>query len=251
MTEKTAIATQGKSDIVEQVVIGGDLSKLSPDQRVEYYRAVCQSLGLNPLTKPFDYITLNGKLTLYAKRDCTDQLRARHSITVNIVSRERLEEVYVVTARATEKDGRADESIGAVNIANLKGDFLANAMMKAETKAKRRATLSLVGLGWLDETETETIRDATPVGVDPKTGEIIDGKVEQPTQKRAAKNKLEDPPAPKITTWNEYWTEIRGPLGLTTKDGNAFLEEVGAELGGAPDSALLAKALELARASRK
>jgi hypothetical protein len=29
--------------------------------------------------------------------------------------------------------------------------------MKAETKAKRRVTLSLAGLGWLDETELETI----------------------------------------------------------------------------------------------
>jgi hypothetical protein len=37
---------------------------------------------------------------------------------------------------------------------------LANALMKAETKAKRRVTLSIAGLGWLDETELETIPQA-------------------------------------------------------------------------------------------
>lgn len=35
--------------------------------------------------------------------------------------------------------------------------------MKAETKSKRRSTLDLLGLGILDETETETIPNAQPV----------------------------------------------------------------------------------------
>ena len=43
---------------------------------------------------------------------------------------------------------------------NLKGEALANAMMKAETKAKRRATLSICGLALLDELEVETIPNA-------------------------------------------------------------------------------------------
>lgn len=53
--------------------------------------------------------------------------------------------------------GRQDESIGAVPIAALKGEALANAMMKCETKAKRRVTLSICGLGMLDETEVESV----------------------------------------------------------------------------------------------
>ena len=61
-------------EILEQVIIEGDLSKLSPADRVAYYKQVCESVGLNPLTRPFDYIELNGKLTLYAKRDAADQL---------------------------------------------------------------------------------------------------------------------------------------------------------------------------------
>ena len=68
--------------------------------------------------------------------------------------------MYIVTARATDKDGRIDESIGAVNIANKKGDDMAIAIMRAETKAKRRVTLSISGLGWLEESEVTEIKGA-------------------------------------------------------------------------------------------
>jgi hypothetical protein len=143
--------------LIERVVVQGDLSKLSPADRTDYYSKVCASLGLNPLTKPFDYIQLNGKLTLYAKRDATDQLRKLHKISITITARDRIDDVYVVTAKAKNADGREDESTGAVNVAGLKGDALANALMKAETKAKRRVTLSICGMGLLDESELETI----------------------------------------------------------------------------------------------
>ncbi len=149
--------------VLEQVVIGGDLSKLSASERVSYYKRVCESLGLNPLTRPFQYIVLSGRLTLYAGRDATDQLRNIHGVSISRLEHETVGDVYIVTAAATDKDGRSDVSTGAVNIGNLKGDALANALMKAETKAKRRVTLSIVGLGWLDETEVETIPNARPV----------------------------------------------------------------------------------------
>jgi hypothetical protein len=160
MEQSTALAAPTQSlppEVVEKVVIGGDLSELNAAQRAEYYAAVCRSLGLNPLTKPFEYLTLNGKLRLYALRDCADQLRRLHGISIYIANRERLSDVYVVTARAKDRQGREDESTGAVPLGNLKGDALANALMKAETKAKRRVTLSIAGLGWLDETELDTI----------------------------------------------------------------------------------------------
>lgn len=147
------------SQQLEQVLVGGDLSKLTAPDRVMYYKAVCESVGLNPLTKPFEYITLNGKLTLYARRDATDQLRQINSVSIEIKAREVVEDCYIVTACARNGQ-RQDESIGAVNIKGLTGEARANAMMKAETKAKRRVTLSICGLGMLDETEVETIPDA-------------------------------------------------------------------------------------------
>lgn len=149
-----------QSSAIEAALIRGDLSKLSSDEKLSYYKKVCESMGLNPLTQPFAYIVLNGKETLYAKRDATDQLRKVHKISINITARETIEGVYIVTARARDGSGREDESTGAVSINLLKGDALANAFLKAETKAKRRVTLSICGLGLLDETEVETIPTA-------------------------------------------------------------------------------------------
>lgn len=150
------------SNGIEKALIDGDLSALSVEQRLEYYKSVCESLGLNPMTKPFAYIKLNGKLVLYALNDCTEQLRALRGVSVTKLERERIDDVYAVTAYAALGE-RTDSSIGAVTIANLRGDALANALMKAETKAKRRVTLSICGLGMLDETEIETIPSAQRV----------------------------------------------------------------------------------------
>ena len=148
--------------ILEEVVVGGDLSRIDGAERVDYYKNVCNSVGLNPLTKPFEYIKLNGKLTLYAKRDCTDQLRSLHGVSVKVLDTVVDDGLYIVRVAAQDKSGRHDEDMGAVPIAGLRGDARANAMAKAHTKAKRRVTLSICGLGWLDETEVEDINKAEP-----------------------------------------------------------------------------------------
>lgn len=151
------------SSKIEKVLLQEDLSVLTDDERLNYYKCVCESVGLNPLTQPFSYLELNRKLVLYANKGCADQLRAIHRISIEIVSREKIGEVYVVTARAKGLDGRTDESTGAVALGKSYGDTLANLYMKAETKAKRRVTLSIVGLGMLDETEVETIPNTNKV----------------------------------------------------------------------------------------
>jgi hypothetical protein len=160
---------------LENVLISGDLSKLSPSDRVDYYQAVCNGLGLNPLTKPFDYIVLNGKLTLYALKACTDQLRRKNKVSITPLSNEVADGIHEVTVQATMPDGRTDSDIGVVSISGLKGDALCNAKMKTMTKAKRRATLSILGLGMLDESEVETIPNARTQAVDIETGEIQAG----------------------------------------------------------------------------
>ena len=150
---------------LEQVVLQGNLATLSENERIGYYARVCESLGLNPLTRPFEYITLNGKLTLYARKDATDQLRQIHGVDITALERERADELQVVTAHVRDRYGRSDSAIGAVSVKGLSGEALANALMKAETKAKRRATLSIVGLGWMDEIEAQ---DARAVEVAPR-----------------------------------------------------------------------------------
>jgi hypothetical protein len=168
----SSIQDQAAFALIEQVVMQGDLSKLNPEQRVLYYKKVCDSAGLNPFTRPFDYITLNGKLTLYAKKDATDQLRKVNGISIDKLEDRIVDDLYIVKAFARTKDGRTDAATGAVTIGHLKGEAKANAIMKAETKAKRRVTLSISGMGLVDESETESIPGAKTIDVDMSTGEI-------------------------------------------------------------------------------
>jgi len=147
-------------DLAERAAMYGDLGRLSEEERLNYYRAVCESLGLNPLTRPFEYLRLGGRLVLYATRAATDQLRQIHGVSIQILKQERVGDLYIVHVRARARDGREDEDLGVVSLAGLSKEDLVNAIMKAITKAKRRVTLSICGLGWLDESEIETIPGA-------------------------------------------------------------------------------------------
>jgi hypothetical protein len=209
-----AMELKGDAQLMESVLLQGDLSELTPTQRVNYYKRVCESMGLNPLTRPFDYIKLNGKLTLYAKKDAADQLRNIHGVSIDDVDVVESATQFIVKVKGHNKDGRTDVEVGVVNKTDMQGN-LANAQMKAVTKGKRRLTLSLCGLGWLDETEVQTIPDAQPVSVT-ETGEI-----ETPIQKairlygelsiRAAKLKIEPETLPENVTIDEART-IYGEL---------------------------------------
>lgn len=158
-------------DAIEQALVSGDLSKLSPAERLAYYRRVCDSLGLNYLTQPFQYLVLNGRLTLYATRACADQLRRLHGVSIDKPEVRIEEGMVIVSVSARTADGRTDHELGVVSLEGLRGEARANALLKAVTKAKRRVTLSICGLGWLDETEVDTIPDARPVAVEEAHGQ--------------------------------------------------------------------------------
>jgi hypothetical protein len=149
---------------LEAVIVNGDLSRLSPGQKVQWYKARCEAAGLDPRTQPFQYLQLQGKLTLYATKAATDQLIASRKLTVEIVERRHDESLgtYEVQCRVTFPDGRKVDDLAALTISGLRGDSLCNAVMKCVTKAKRRTVLSACGLGMLDETEVETIPGAVP-----------------------------------------------------------------------------------------
>lgn len=175
--------------VVESVFVGGDLSKLKPNDRMRYYDELCRSLKLNPLTRPFDYISMKGKLTLYTKKDATDQLRRIFNVTTKIISKKVIfEGIYEVVAVATLPDGRSEEASGCLFIANLKGEDLANALMKCETKAKRRATLAICGLGFVDESEIGDIRDARIINA-----EMIDEEIERLNAEQAQQKQTPQP----------------------------------------------------------
>ena len=159
----TNITLQEKNLLaVESALVTNDLSKMSTEQRLLYYKEVCDSVGLNHLTQPLAFISLQGKITLYAKRDAADQLRKIHGVSIQILERKVENDLYIVNVKGMDRTGRVDEAQGIIPIAGLKGADLANAMLKTETKAKRRLTLSLCGLGLIDESELDTVQNVAP-----------------------------------------------------------------------------------------
>lgn len=140
-----------------RIVSSGDLTGLTDKQKADYYLYRCRQEGLNPASQPFVYMKQQGKEILYGGKNAADQLRKLHGITIRIVDQRQIQDVWQVTVEATDPNGRTDTDFGVVTLGNLKGDALANALMKAVTKAKRRVTYSICGTGVLDETELETI----------------------------------------------------------------------------------------------
>ena len=156
MSDEQGLITVDRDSIIAKLVLKGDVSGLRPREKVAYYMDFCKAIGLNPVTRPFEYIVMKGKEVLYATKSATDQLRKRDGISITDSTTNQVGDIYMVTVKASNAQGRTDVSTGALNVKDLFGDDLANALMKCETKAKRRVTLSICGLGMMDETEIET-----------------------------------------------------------------------------------------------
>ena len=153
----------------------GELKALNNNQQAFVLGELCKATGLNPAGAPFDFLWFNGRLNIYPNKGAASQLRAREKASIKIVSKVREGDVYTVTARISTPDGREEEASGAVSLLEwdkdnkclrldkqgnpipLRGLELANAMMKAESKAKRRVTLDAIGLGLMDAEEVEDL----------------------------------------------------------------------------------------------
>lgn len=159
------VDAQTMERVVESVVVRGDISALAPADKARLYIQTCESLGLNPATQPLAPLRLNGKEILYPTRGATDQLAAIHKLNREIVDGPKIVDIngtkvgYCV-AKATHPNGRTETAIATVPATDP-----AMLYMKLETKAKRRVTLSILGLGWLDETEIESIPAAAKAAV--------------------------------------------------------------------------------------
>src|SRR5579863_780189 len=168
--------------VLEIMLTGGDLRCLTGRQRLVYYKHLCEREGLNTLTLPFYFIELpDGAVKIYANKNCAEQITRRDNISIEITHRETVElihSVYVKTTippSASNPAGRTGNAVGVVALTNkygkLTGIQLANMLMTAETKAKRRGALSIAGLGMLDETEVETIHGAKKIQINVESGE--------------------------------------------------------------------------------
>jgi len=125
-TPHTALMSRAQeAQVVENVIVGSDLSKLTPMERLMFYCATCESVGLNPLTRPLEYIYLENKLVLYARREATEQLRRIHDVSITKLTPTTIqldnEDLYMITADAKNGKGRQDSSTGAVSLSGADG----------------------------------------------------------------------------------------------------------------------------------
>lgn len=171
----------------------GDWGKLSPGERRDLYREICETLDIEPNIMPFYLITTQGrggggeKTILYLNRGGAEALRKKHHISVRVLQSslihlpgEGLFYQVVVEASMREptqeegKEVRREQGVAVADLRDKQGVELENAILFAETKAKRRATISLLGLGslLLDETEALSIPIKSFGRIDMETGEI-------------------------------------------------------------------------------
>ena len=152
---------------LEPLVVTGELIFLTPPERIQFYVQTCESMGLNPFTRPlqfFEQIDRNGKrnLILYALRGASVQLAAKHKLSVQILDPIFSHDAVMFNARVTSTNPpREDGAVGVASLKGLEGNEYADAIMAAQTKAKRRAIIDFVGSGLLDESEVEGMRGAT------------------------------------------------------------------------------------------
>jgi hypothetical protein len=184
MANELVAAMEVSPALLKKIVTIGDLKALNEDERNDYYLAFCKSLGLNPLSRPFDFLEMRGekagetKVVMYLNADGAAQLRQIHQASITAIERETIDDgwMFVVTARASLPNGKIDESQAVIQLykdegvwekvasgksffkktgrLKLEGTDLANAMMKCETKAKRRVTLSICGISMPEPSET-------------------------------------------------------------------------------------------------
>jgi len=205
---------------MESALALNDFSRLTSADRVRWVGQVCKLVGLNPLTNPIVWMTFQGKLVPYANKGCAEQLRQIHKISITLGEPKHLAGCYIVTARGTMPDGRFDESTAALPLPDqARGDTMANAIMKCETKAKRRVTLSLCGLGFIpDVSELETMEGAAPLPVD-EQGNTPESAADRAARLNAARKKVEvvvEQPAPEAKP--DLAAKFRKWAGLSGED---------------------------------
>ena len=148
--------------IIERVIAAGDLKLLKADERNQLLPGHLQ------VARPESAYTAAG--IYHAQRQagalCPEGL---HGAAAQAAWRFDHEDRDRTSAMASSKSWRMRRrrivrmwTSAPSRIKGLAGDALVNAKLKAITKAKRRVTLSICGLGFLDETEIETIPTAAP-----------------------------------------------------------------------------------------
>jgi len=164
IAEKTAI-NGGLEELLKKDVIlkqeiqsvltrdGGRCDNLNIDQQAEYKKWLCAKIGVSPTLQPIDLIPTKNGLRPYLNKGAAELIRDERKISITGLEVSEQNGMFVVSCKVRGQNGRIDCDMGAcLKNGTQKSPMNPNdSLMKAVTKAKRRATLSMCGLGVIIE----------------------------------------------------------------------------------------------------
>ena len=228
------VKQEEKAALTARIALSGDLYGLKEDDIWEYYQTYCNYLGLDPVTRPFDILAQKVKdkddqgreiwrerKTLYPNSSCSAQLASKHKISYGRPVYEYNEALKIVFCFVTLRfpNGREFTGESAVDKSGKSGLSLENALKKAATQARRRATLQSCGIALPDESEVEDIPNArglafvTPENsLEPGAGLRMIESESRNTEPTAANIKREYPELKPVKTAAEEIAEIKADL---------------------------------------
>lgn len=181
MTELIEKKDEQLSAAVRAYLRTGDLSMLPDQEKDKVLLKMCEHYSLDPVLRPFILIKLNGKEVWYPTKAATDQVAAKFNLTREVIEIKENIERGIIECRVKitqENSARVETCVAAVSIIEfgrdqsgkveqrpMRGEAYANALMKVETKAKRRATLGWLGIADMQDPGEETV-ESKPVTVD-------------------------------------------------------------------------------------
>ena len=134
--------------------------------RQHWVESHCQRISIPETERQADSVSQRTRAT-------TAQLAEKRGLSFELIDRQITDDD--ATFMVGVSDGiRSGYGIGLVALTGLRGEARANAIMKADTKARRRGVLDFCGLGMIDESEIGSVPGARPLAVDQATGEILD-----------------------------------------------------------------------------
>jgi len=164
--EALAQARADLRTLIESIVLSGDIGGLTEDERKRIMLRICTDLRLDPAMGAICILkTEDGHEQFYIKGKGTDQLAQKWGVQQKCLEKPSIMDLgdghrAFVARWSASFEGREIDDIGAVPVPQTSWDTkaLCNAMMHANTKARRRATLAVLGIGLVDESELDTMR---------------------------------------------------------------------------------------------
>jgi len=196
---------QDKLDIF--LTKNGETGHFSVGEKGKLLSFICDEYGLNPTFVPFNFIMFQGKERLYLTKVGCDAIANNKQLTRTITTRHYDADTNIYTVSAIVSDGvRKEEASASVFCAGfdnkkqayvrMTGEALANAYLKTESKAKRRATLAFIGFAF-EEDSFESFDKVEPIAreCEAKTKAIAE-------QSRDVKEEIKQEPAKKEVNHN-------------------------------------------------